>query len=78
MSHVPVAVVIDFSICYRIWSVRGITPSVTARLGVCVASENGFCALFVSVEQRVNFTASFLVTATWMMMMMTIIVLITS
>lgn len=75
LIHAPVTVVSDFSICYRNWSVRGITPSVTARLGVCVASENGFCAVFVSVEQRVNFTASFLVMATWMMM--TIIVLIT-
>ena len=58
---------------------RNITPCVTERLDVCVASENGFCAVFVSVEQRVNFTASFLVTATWMimMMMMTIIVIIT-
>jgi hypothetical protein len=70
--------VTGFSICYRNWFMPGITPSVTARFGVRVALENGFCAVFVSVEQRVNITATFLVMATWMMMMMTIIVLIIS
>ena len=77
LSHAPVTVVTGFSICYRNWFMRNITPCVTERLDVCVASENGFCAVFVWVEQRVNFTASFLVTAMWMIMMTTIIVIIT-